>query len=82
MEAWGHTKPPPARGEVAGLSHLLCDHLREVARLSGKFAEGFGSFDWAELAGRWHDLGKYRRGFQLYIVCSGEVATIETSHVF
>jgi hypothetical protein len=25
------------------------------------------SVSWAELAGRWHDLGKYRPGFQRYV---------------
>ncbi len=31
------------------------------------FAEPFGGGPWAELAGLWHDLGKYRAGFQDYI---------------
>ncbi|BBO87260.1 CRISPR-associated helicase Cas3' [Desulfosarcina ovata] len=43
---------------------LLEDHLRNVARLAGEFASSFGSDYWAELAGLWHDIGKYSREFQ------------------
>ncbi|MGH8475029.1 MAG: CRISPR-associated helicase Cas3' [Methylococcales bacterium] len=48
------------------LTHDLKDHLLEVARLASGFAADIGH-DWAELAGRWHDLGKYRPGFQAHI---------------
>ena len=47
--------------------HFLEDHLLKVAKLASKFAEDFGSSDWAYLAGLWHDLGKYRPAFQNYI---------------
>lgn len=47
--------------------HPLEVHLREVARVAGAFARSFGAEYWAELAGLWHDLGKYRPGFQTYI---------------
>jgi CRISPR-associated endonuclease/helicase Cas3 len=47
--------------------HELEEHLREVAKLAEKMATGFGSSDWAKLAGLWHDLGKYRPAFQSYI---------------
>ena len=47
--------------------HLLDEHLREVANLAGKFAKHFDSEDWANLAGLWHDLGKYSSEFQRYI---------------
>jgi len=43
--------------------HPLEAHLRKVALGAAKFAVGFGP-EWAELAGRWHDLGKYRNAFQ------------------
>ncbi|MBK9493331.1 MAG: CRISPR-associated helicase Cas3' [Xanthomonadales bacterium] len=46
--------------------HDLADHLRSVGELAAEFAEQFGA-DWARLAGRWHDLGKYRPRFQNYI---------------
>jgi len=49
----------------------LLDHLQAVGRTAAAFARtlqdnGF-SVSWAELAGRWHDLGKYRPGFQRYV---------------
>ncbi|MCI0667514.1 MAG: CRISPR-associated helicase Cas3', partial [Methylococcaceae bacterium] len=47
-------------------THDLREHLIEVGKLASKFARNFGE-DWAELAGRWHDLGKYRPAFQAYI---------------
>ncbi len=46
--------------------HELADHLTAVATLAARFAKTFGA-DWAHLAGRWHDLGKYRPRFQRYI---------------
>ncbi len=47
--------------------HPLEEHLREVGRIAGKKAASFGSNDWAQLAGLWHDLGKYRPAFQSYL---------------
>lgn len=47
--------------------HTLEEHLLEVSRLAGVMANAFGSEAWAELAGLWHDLGKYRPAFQKYI---------------
>jgi len=46
--------------------HDLVDHLLKTAARSRRFAQDLGA-DWAELAGRWHDLGKYRNKFQDYI---------------
>ena len=59
--------------------HDLDDHLRAVASIAAVHASPFGGQDWARLAGRWHDLGKYRHGFQRYIrsVGDGENAHIE-----
>jgi len=48
-------------------THSLEEHLVEVGRLAGQFAEPFGNKDWAHLAGLWHDLGKYSPEFQAYI---------------
>lgn len=48
--------------------HELPEHLHEVAALAAGFAGEFGAADWARLAGLWHDLGKYRTGFQRYIL--------------
>ncbi len=44
--------------------HMLHDHLDEVARLAGQFAESFHAQTWAEAAGRLHDWGKYNKAFQ------------------
>lgn len=46
--------------------HDLGDHLRSVGDWAARFANGYGK-DWAYLAGRWHDLGKFRPRFQHYI---------------
>ena len=46
--------------------HDLGDHLAGVSAMAACFAQPFGG-DWARLAGLWHDLGKYRPGFQAYI---------------
>lgn len=56
-----------ARTHQDGTPQLLIDHLKGVAQKAGQFAEGFSSSDWAAFAGLWHDLGKYRPGFQRYI---------------
>lgn len=46
--------------------HDLVEHLTSVGKLAEGFADRFGP-DWARLAGRWHDLGKFRPRFQRYI---------------
>ncbi len=46
--------------------HDLASHLIKVAKRAAEFAELIGA-DWAEMAGRWHDLEKYRPAFQVYI---------------
>ena len=47
--------------------HALGDHLHAVSTLAAGFAAPFGAADWASVAGRWHDLGKFRPAFQRYI---------------
>ena len=47
--------------------HPLDDHVGDVSRLASEFAATFGSASWAALAALWHDLGKFREGFQSYI---------------
>lgn len=49
-----------------GPGHPLTDHLQAVAELAANAAPA-GSRPWAHLAGLWHDLGKFRPGFQRYI---------------
>lgn len=39
-------------------------HLREVSACAGEFASAFGAREWGQLAGLWHDLGKYSAEFQ------------------
>lgn len=55
--------------------HLLAEHLTSVAALAAGFSEPFDAAEpklrWAYLAGLWHDLGKYRSGFQRYLQQSG-----------
>lgn len=53
-------------GEAATLEHELIAHLQAVGALAAKHAAQFGP-QWAHLAGLWHDLGKFRPGFQNYI---------------
>jgi CRISPR-associated endonuclease/helicase Cas3 len=47
--------------------HDLETHMREVSRLATDFSASFAPPEWGTLAGLWHDLGKYRPGFQSYI---------------
>ncbi|WP_082524964.1 CRISPR-associated endonuclease Cas3'' [Pseudorhodoferax sp. Leaf274] len=48
------------------VEHWLVDHSLDVASLARDFAATFGP-QWAAIAGRWHDLGKFRPGFYRYI---------------
>lgn len=54
--------------------HLLAAHLQAVAGMAADFSEAFEpeviTKRWAYLAGLWHDLGKYRPGFQRYLLQS------------
>lgn len=60
--------------------HDLEAHLLAVAEGAAINAAPLGGEAWARLAGRWHDLGKYRGPFQRYIRAhSGPEA--ETAHI-
>lgn len=48
-------------------THDLAGHLHAVAALAGEFGAAFAARQLAEVAGRWHDLGKYSADFQRYI---------------
>jgi CRISPR-associated endonuclease/helicase Cas3 len=64
QEAWAHSRIDSDSGAVR--AHGLLEHLQSVAAMAAEFATPFGP-EWAELAGLWHDLGKFRPGFQRYI---------------
>lgn len=68
--AWAHVRLDAATGKT--LEHLLDEHLNSVAELAASFAPAQWR-DWAHLAGLWHDLGKYRLGFQQYIRCANGI---------
>ncbi len=80
---WAHQRPDAATGHA--IAHGLREHLLAVASLAHDHAVGFGS-ELACLAGLWHDLGKYRPGFQRYIRQSadahieGRVADRDKTH--
>lgn len=50
-----------------GEEHALEAHLSSVADLAASFAAVFGGGAQAEIAGLWHDLGKYADDFQRYL---------------
>ncbi len=52
------------RDDEAFVPHDLSEHLRGVARRAEECARHFGGGDWAQVAGVWHDLGKYSAEFQ------------------
>jgi len=49
-----------------GPDHALVDHLLAVAKGAAAAMPGLAA-PWAHQAGLWHDLGKFRSGFQLYV---------------
>lgn len=65
---WAHS-PPEGSGKPP---HGLDKHLLSVGRLAADFAPGSAQAV-ARLAGLWHDLGKRRPGFQIYIRRTGIV---------
>lgn len=81
-ELYAHAAESPS-----GIPHDLREHLQAVGALASQFAQNFGA-DWAGLAGLWHDLGKYRPGFQRYLAAShspdghieGHVSGAEKTH--
>ncbi len=60
--------------------HALEQHLSEVARRAAHNASVFSGASWAHLAGQWHDLGKYRPGFQRYLRAASGVEA-ESAHI-
>lgn len=73
------TLGPLAHTRPDGALHALDEHLSEVGRRAAGFAEFFGCGPQAEIAGLWHDLGKYAPDFQDYLrAATGTQAHIET----
>lgn len=62
---YGHTSDGPWEP----LEH----HLEKVADLARSFADALRAPDWGELAGLWHDLGKYSDEFQDYLELSSGI---------
>jgi CRISPR-associated endonuclease/helicase Cas3 len=79
---------PIAHIDELGRRHGLRVHLESVAELAAQFSIDREAAAWARLAGIWHDLGKYRAGFQRYIQqaadpdahIEGRVAGTEKTH--
>jgi CRISPR-associated endonuclease/helicase Cas3 len=69
-----------AHSHADGRQHGLADHLGEVGRLAAQFSGDDATRSLARLAGLWHDLGKYRPGFQRYIRMVGAGAS-EDAHI-
>jgi CRISPR-associated endonuclease/helicase Cas3 len=75
-----------ARQDANGDPQLLLDHLTGVATKAAGFGRDFNAAAWARLAGLWHDLGKYRPGFQRYIRqfadahCESSVTPVDKTH--
>ena len=67
-------------GENGVREHSLQEHLDAVAQRAGEFAGRFGSSDWAELAGKWHDIGKARQVFQRYLRESARAEAVGEPH--
>ena len=76
LDAIAHT----AISERGTRLHELRDHLEAVAQLAGQHAAPFAGQDYASLAGLWHDLGKYRPGFQSYLRASTNEEA-ESAHI-
>ena len=43
-------------------------HLERVARRAAELAAKFDAAEWGQLAGLWHDIGKYSKEFQAYLL--------------
>jgi CRISPR-associated endonuclease/helicase Cas3 len=60
---YAHSLPRHPQSEWESLEA----HASSVALLARSFSDAFGSGDWGELLGRWHDLGKGSEEFQAYL---------------
>lgn len=77
IEPFAHSIADRPRSEWQSLE----DHLRAVAELAASFGKKAGVEDWCYLAGLWHDLGKYSRDFQDYILDASTPEDSENAHI-
>lgn len=75
------TKRALAHVRPDGAEHGLAEHLRAVGGLAMGFATPFGGGPQAELAGLWHDLGKYAADFQAMLSAASADAERSEAHV-
>lgn len=64
MEFYAHSKKDSAVEDW----QLLEDHLQNVAETAAMFAASFGGEEWGEFIARYHDLGKFTKSFQAYLL--------------
>ncbi|HEY1554926.1 MAG TPA: CRISPR-associated endonuclease Cas3'' [Kofleriaceae bacterium] len=64
-----------------GAVHGLAEHLLAVGELAKSFADPFGGSAQAELAGLWHDLGKYAADFQTMLSSALAASERSEAHV-
>lgn len=60
-----------AHTNALGEEQSLLNHLQETSQKCRMFAEEFNAGDWGEIAGLYHDIGKYSRGFYKRIMENG-----------
>lgn len=70
MPSYAHSLP----GTVKSAWQPLEEHLEAVGELAGTFAAPFAATDLAQLAGLWHDLGKYAPDWQRFLDEAGSEA--------
>jgi len=75
-----HVKKDDVDG-VWDIPHDLVQHLTETAELTAKFAEPFGSSDWAYALGFSHDSGKATDHWQKYLVDKSGYGYDEDAHL-
>jgi len=71
-EFYAHSVEGKPKSEWQGLEA----HLSNVAELTKKFWDKFGSREWAYLAGLWHEMGEVFRGFLKYIPAKITIFTV------
>lgn len=65
---------PLAHVASDGRTHSLSAHLSSVAQLAAEHASAFDGAAHAELAGLWHDVGKYANDFQAKLRAAATIA--------